>query len=115
MEENERIGLNTEVETKEGIDVVESARKLKEKLKRTFGRVALTTRVEEEGKRVVINGDGWQFIARGDEVVFVPGGASYRIVRSVGALESVERDDDDVVFDFGDERITLGRGVEHRA
>jgi hypothetical protein len=107
--------VNVEVETDEGTTVVEEARELERRLRRAFGDAALTTGIEEEGERVVVTGDGWKFIARGDEVVFVPGGASYRIVRSVGALESVERDDDDVVFDFGDERITLGRGVEHRA
>jgi len=107
--------VNVEVDTEEGTTVVDEARELERRLRRTFGSSALTTRVEEEGERVVVTGDGWKFIARGDEVVFVPGGGSYRIVRSVGALESVERTDDGVVFDFGDERISLGRGVEHRA
>ena len=105
--------VNVEVETDEGTTVVDEARELESRLKRTFGNAALTTRVEEEGERVVVTGDGWKFIARGDDVVFVPGGASYRIVRSVEDLESVEHDGD-VVFDFGDEQIALRRGVEHR-
>jgi hypothetical protein len=106
--------VNVKVETDGETTVVEEARELERRLRRTFGNAAVTTRIEEQGQRVVVTGDGWKFIARGDEVFFVPGGASYRIARSVGALESVERDDG-VVFDFGDEQITLGRGVEHRA
>jgi hypothetical protein len=107
--------VNVEVETDDGTTVVEEARELESRLKRTFGNAALMTRVEEEGERVVVTGDGWKFVARGDDVVFVPGGSSYRIVRSVEKLEYVEQTDRGVVFDFGDERISLGRGVEHRA
>jgi 5-enolpyruvylshikimate-3-phosphate synthase len=105
--------VSVEVDTDEGVTVVEEARELETRLKRAFGSAALTTRVEEEGERVVVNGDGWQFIARGDEVVFKPAGTPLRMVRSVNDLEAVEHDEG-VVFVFGDEEFALRRGVEHR-
>ncbi len=113
MDEN----VEVEVETDEGATVVESARELQRRLKNAFGTAALTTRIEEEGERVVVNGDGWQFTARRDDtVVFKPGGTSYRIVRDANALESVSTDSEteEVVFVFADEEIVLRRGVEHR-
>jgi hypothetical protein len=106
--------VDVEVETEDGATVVEEARELERRLKRFFGRAALTTRVEEEGERVVVNGDGWRFTARGDEIVFKPGGTPYRMVRGVDDLESVEDVGDGVVFVFGDEEFVLSRGVEHR-
>jgi len=109
--------IEVEVKTDDGAEVVENARELQRRLKRTFGNAGLTTRIEEQGERVVVNGDGWQFTARRDEtVVFKPGGTPYRIVRDANALESVEKNDADggVVFVFEDEEITLRRGVEHR-
>lgn len=107
--------VEVEVETDDGREVVEDARELESRLKRTFGRSALTTRVEEEGERVVVNGDGWQFVARGDEVVFKPGGTAYREVRSAAELQAVESDGEGIVFVFADEEFKLHRGVEHRA
>ncbi|MFP4189010.1 MAG: hypothetical protein ACLFR5_06355 [Halobacteriales archaeon] len=106
--------VNVEVETEEGTTVVEGARELERKLKNTFGNAALTTRVEEEGEKVVVNGDGWQFVARGEDIVFKPGGTPYRMVRRVDDLEAVENHGGGVVFVFGDEEITLRHGVEHR-
>lgn len=109
--------IEVEVETSDGAEVAENARELQRRLKNAFGRAALTTRIEEEGERVVVNGDGWQFTARRDDtVVFKPGGTPYRIVRDADALESVETDDstEEVVFRFEDETVVLRRGVEHR-
>lgn len=106
--------VNVEVDTEEGVTVVEEARELERRLKRAFGRSALSTRVEEEGQKVVVNGDGWQFIARGDEVIFKIGDTPYRLIRRTEDLEAVENEGDGMVFVFGDEEIALRRGVEHR-
>ncbi|MGK2230735.1 MAG: hypothetical protein ACI9QA_000895 [Methanobacteriota archaeon] len=106
--------VSVEVEEDDGVTVVEEARELERRLKKEFGRTALTTRVEDEGESVVVNGDGWQFTARGDEVVFKPAGTPYRNVRNVADLEAVGKEDGGVTFVFGDEEFVLGKGVEHR-
>jgi len=91
------VGMKFGVETDDGATVVEAARELERRLGKTLGGAALTT-------RVVVNGDGWRFVSRGDEVVFKHGGTLYRIARSVGAVV------------FADEEVALsrGEGVGHR-
>jgi len=114
-------GAEAEVEVEvvdEGRKVVEEARKLQKRLKKTFGRSALTSRVEDEGGSVVINGDGWQLTPRGGgdgEIVFRPGDTAYRTVRPVERLKRVDRDGDAITFAFEDgESFTLKKGLEHR-
>lgn len=117
MEETDA-DVEVEVKTDEGATLVEEARTLQKRLKETFGGSALTSRIEDEGASVIVNGDGWQFTARGGgdgELVFKPGDTAYRIVRPVGTLNRVERDGEAIVFVFDDgESFTLKKGMEHR-
>lgn len=88
---------------------------LEQGLKQVFGDSAFATRVEEDGDRVVVDGESWKFVARrSGRLVFKPGGAAYRLVRRTEDLEAVESDGDNVSFVFDDEEIVLGRGVGHR-
>ena len=97
-------------------DVARDAETLERGLKELFGISALATRIDDDGDRVVVNGDGWEFVVRDDgSLVFKPGGSAYRIVRGIDALERVENEGKGVSFVFGNEKITLRRGVEHRA
>ncbi|MDZ7687694.1 MAG: hypothetical protein U5J64_03055 [Halobacteriales archaeon] len=97
-------------------EVARDAEALERGLKELFGSSALTTDIEEKDDRVSVNGDGWGFVVRGDgSLVFKPGGSAYRIVRSTDALEKVENEGEGVSFVFGNEKIKLRRGVEHRA
>lgn len=97
-------------------EVARDAEALERSLKELFGSSALTMDVEEKDDRVSVNGDGWGFVVRGNgSLVFKPGGTAYRIVRSTDALEKVENDGEGISFVFGNEKITLRRGVEHRA
>jgi hypothetical protein len=116
------IDVEVEIEPEPGgrEKVVVSMEELERGLKKMFGGWALDTRIEKKRDRIVVNGDGWQFVFEIDgELIFKPDSAAYRLVRSVDDLERVGSDEGDeegaVTFVFPEEKITLRQGVEHRA